>query len=222
MRPITLITLLLGLTLANAALAGDADKALEAFVRAQVGPDHRVEVRFGELPQGTRLAPCQRIEPFLPYGTRLWGRSRLGVKCVAGANWMVMLPVMVRVFGQALVAARPIRANGPVAPEDFTTTEVELSAVTGQPVTDPSITVGQMATRPLRAGDMLMSHHLRVKPTISAGDPVRIRVLGEGFTVQASGVALAAGTDGQSLRVRTTSGKVLMGRLSGRTVDITL
>ena len=74
----------------------------------------------------------------------------------------------------------------------------------------------------MRAGDMLMSHHLRVKPTISAGDPVRIRVLGSGFIVQANGFALSAGADGQTLRVRTESGKVLMGRLSGRTVDISL
>ena len=222
MRTISLLSLLLALTTAPVARAADADAALEAFVRAQVGPDHRVEVRFGELPKGTRLAPCQRIEPFLPYGTRLWGRSRLGIRCVAGANWTVMLPVTVRVFGQALVAAHPIRANSGVGPEDFSATEVELTAVAGQPVTDIERTVGQMATRPIRAGDMLMSHHLRVKPTIAAGDPVRIRVMGEGFTVQAGGVALSAGADGQSLRVRTETGKVLMGRLNGRTVDITL
>ncbi|MEZ5649148.1 MAG: flagellar basal body P-ring formation chaperone FlgA [Burkholderiaceae bacterium] len=222
MRSKLLLTVLATLMALNAAHAQDADAMLEAFVRAQVGPDHRVEVRFGDLPQGTRLAPCRRVEPFLPYGTRLWGRSRLGVRCVDGARWTVMLPVTVKVFGQALVAARELRANAAVGPDDFQLAEMELTASPGQPMTNPDQLDGQMTTRPMRAGELLLAHHLRVKPTIAAGDPVRIRVLGSGFTVQAGGVALSAGADGQTLRVRTENGKVLMGRLSGRTVDIVL
>lgn len=210
------------MTITATAWAQTADDALEAFVRAQVGPDHRVEVALGELPPGTRLAPCHRIEPFLPPGTRLWGRSRIGVRCVSGARWTIMLPVTVRVFGQALVAARPIRANAGVEAADFHGREVELTAIAGVPITDPVALDGQMTTRPMRAGDMLMRHHLRARPTVAAGDPVRIRVIGQGFVVQSSGFALAAGSEGQPLRVRTESGKVLMGQLSGRTVDIRL
>ncbi|MEZ5661373.1 MAG: flagellar basal body P-ring formation chaperone FlgA [Burkholderiaceae bacterium] len=222
MRSKLIISLFAGMQLLSPARAQDANAALEAFVRAQIGPDYRVEVRFGDLPQGTRLAPCKRVEPFLPYGARLWGPSRLGVRCVSGARWTVMLPLNVRVFGQALIATRALRANTEVGPEDFRLTETELTASPGQPLTDPAALAGQMTTRPMRVGDLLLSHHLKVKPTIAAGDPVRIRVLGAGFTVQASGVAMAAAADGQTLRVRTDSGKVLMGRLSGRTVDIVL
>ncbi len=195
---------------------------LEAFVRSRIGKDHRVEIRFGELPKGTRLKPCQKIEPFMANGTRLWGRTTIGVRCVSGARWSVALPVTVRVFGKALVAARQLNARVPLAASDVQMAEVELSRQAGQPLTNISAVDGQMTTRPVRAGEPLMRHHVALAPTIAAGDPVRVIVSGRGFTVTATGAALAPGSDGQPLRVRTASGKILVGTLRGRTVEISL
>ena len=195
---------------------------LEDFVRAQIGDDHRVEVSFGELPRGTRLKPCQQIQPFLPRGVRLWGRTTIGVRCVNGARWAIALPVTVRVFGNALVSTRPLSARAPIGPGDIELREVELSRQPGQALTDLAAIDGQMTTRPIRAGQALMPYHIAFAPTISAGDPVRVQVRGQGFTVIATGAALAAGRDGQPLRVRTDSGKVLVGTLNGRTVEIAL
>lgn len=202
-----------------AARAPSAD-LLEAFVRSRIGEDHRVEIRFGELPPGTKLAPCQQIEPFMANGTRLWGRTTIGVRCVSGARWSIALPVNVRVFGKALVAARSLQARTPLTPTDITLSEVELSRMPGQPVTDIAAVDGQMATRPIQAGQTIMRHHLAIAPTVSAGDPIRVVVSGRGFSVTATGAALAAGSDGQPLRVRTPTGKVLVGTLRGRTVRI--
>lgn len=196
--------------------------ALEDFVRARVGDNHRVEVRFGQLPKGTRLKPCKQIQPFMPRGVRLWGRTRIGVRCIDGARWSIALPVTVKVFGKALVAARQLPARSALAVTDVELKEVELSRQPGQPLNDLAAIDGQMTTRPIRIGQALMSYHIAFAPTISAGDPVRIRVRGEGFTVMATGAALAAGRDGQPLRVRTDAGKVLLGTLKGRTVEIVL
>jgi flagella basal body P-ring formation protein FlgA len=62
--------------------------------------------------------------------------------------------------------------------------------------------------------------HFRITPTVASGDPVRIQLLGQGFTIQAEGQALAAAGEGQVLRVRTDSGRILAGTLRGRTVDV--
>src|SRR6185369_7269807 len=52
----------------------------------------RIEVVVGALDPRLRLAPCDRIEPFLPAGMRLWGRSRIGLRCKEGrTNWSVYL-----------------------------------------------------------------------------------------------------------------------------------
>src|SRR5699024_10714439 len=59
---------------------------------------HRVEVVIGQLDPRLHLAPCARIEPYVPVGVRLWGKARIGLRCKEGAvPWNVYLPIIVKV-----------------------------------------------------------------------------------------------------------------------------
>jgi len=196
--------------------------SLESFVRAQIDDRHRVEVTFGKLANGTKLAPCRKIQPFLPTGARLWGRTRIGVRCVAGANWTISVPLTVKVFGEVLVVSRQIRARAALSPDDVDVTEVDLTRLSGTPLSDIMAIDGQITTRPLRAGQPLMAYHVKTRPTINSGDPVRVQVRGRGFSVMANGKALASASEGQPVRVRTDAGKIIVGVLKGRTVEISL
>jgi len=182
----------------------------------------RVEVKVGRLNRGMRLAPCARIEPFLPPNARLWGRSFVGVRCAEGASWATMIPVTVSVFGPALIANLPMPAGSMPRPDDFRIDEVDWTRTTGLPVTDPAWLAGRSLARPLSAGQVLRANDLRVPQTIAAGDPVRIRMVGTGFSVSASGFALGGAGEGQSLRVRTETGRMLVGTVRERTVEIRL
>lgn len=186
------------------------------------GADLRVEVKVGQLNPRLRLAPCERIEPFLPAGTRLWGRSFIGIRCVAGASWSTMLPVEVSVYGPALVARLPMRAGAMPDRENFRIEQVDWTASTHLPVSDPTLLQGRALGRALAAGQVLHAGDLRVPQTFAAGDPVRVRMIGNGFSISTSGFALAAGGEGQSLRIRTETGKMLVGIVRDRTVEIRL
>jgi flagella basal body P-ring formation protein FlgA len=202
--------------------AGGAEALIEEFVRTQFGPEYRVELRFGPLNSNLRLDACQRIEPHLAPGARLWGRTAIGVRCVEGANWSVSVPMTVAVFGPALVASRPIAPNTPLTPDDVEVQEVELSQENRPALTDPAQIEGRMAIRALRPGQALRDYHVRVVPTVRAGDPVRLRMIGHGFVVTSEGAAMASAGHGQPVRVRTPGGKVLVGTVNGRTVDVRL
>jgi len=205
-----------------AALAEPADP-VRAFVERQLPAGAgRVEITVGELDRRLQLAPCQRIEPHLLPGTRLWGRTAIGVRCVDGARWNVALPITVTVYGQALVTQEPLPAGAAPHPAALRLAEVELTREPGTPVTDPSQLVGRILTRAVPAGQVLRTEHLRALPTVAAGDPVRIQLVGQGFAIQTEGRALAAAADGQPIRVRTDGGRVLGGTLRGRTVDVAL
>ncbi|MDT3677581.1 MAG: flagellar basal body P-ring formation chaperone FlgA [Burkholderiaceae bacterium] len=182
----------------------------------------RVEVQVGTLNRAMRLAPCARIEPFLPPNARLWGRGFVGVRCAEGASWSTMIPVTVSVFGPALVANLPMPPGAIPRAEDFRIEEVDWTRATGLPVSDPSWLAGRSLGRPLSAGQVLRANDLRIPQTIAAGDPVRIRMVGSGFSVSASGFALAGAGEGQSLRVRTETGRMLVGTVRERTVEIRL
>lgn len=182
----------------------------------------RVEVRVGRLNPSLRLAPCARVEPFLPPNARLWGRGYVGVRCAEGASWTTMMPVTVSVFGPALIAAVPMAQGIVPDARDFRIEEVDWTRSARPPVSDPAQLAGRSLGRPLSAGQVLHASDLRIPQTFSAGDPVRIRVVGSGFTVSASGYAMAAAGEGQSLRVRTETGRMLVGTVRERTVEVTL
>jgi flagellar basal body P-ring formation protein FlgA len=199
-----------------------AADTIEAFVLGQVGSGTRVEVQVGQLDPRVQLAPCQQIEPYLLPGTRLWGRTAIGVRCVEGANWRVALPVTVSVWGKALVAAAPLSAGMLPSEELWREDEVELTRETGTPVTDPAQLVGKTLIRQVAAGQTLRHEFFRIAQTVAPGDPVQIRLNGRGFSILADGQALAGAGEGQSLRARTDSGRVVGGTLRGRTVEIDL
>ena len=64
----------------------------------------RMIVTVGALDSRLSLAPCAAIEPYVPNGLRLWGKTRIGVRCLDGAvRWNVFLPVQVKALGPAWV-----------------------------------------------------------------------------------------------------------------------
>lgn len=182
----------------------------------------RIDVSVGQLDPRLRLAPCGRIEPYLLPGTRLWGRTSIGVRCLEGAQWSVSLPVTVSVHGPALVAAEPLAAGSAAAMAPVRIEETELTREPGTPLTDPAQLVGRSLIRPIAAGQVIRMEHLRVQPTVAAGDPVRIEMMGRGFVVQAEGYALVAGGEGQPVRARTENGRIVAGTLRGQTVEVRL
>ena len=172
----------------------------------------RVEVEVGQLDPRLRLAPCQQVEPYLPAGTRLWGRTRIGVRCVQGTSkWNVFLPVTAKVYGQALVAAAPLSAGTVVAEADLKQAEVDLADGASMALTDPRAVVGRTLTRAINAGQGLRQADLKVRLWFAAGETVSVVAQGNGFSVAGEGQALTAGLEGQPAKVKTESGRVLTG-----------
>jgi flagella basal body P-ring formation protein FlgA len=217
---------LLGTALPARGQGAPVDEAeLHAFVSQQAAASaqaSRFEVQIGTV-RPAALAPCRRTEPFLPTGVLPWGRSSVGVRCVEGANWTLLVPVTVRAWGPALVAAGPLAAGSSPQPEDVRVQEVEITREGTGLLRELAQVQGRLLTRGLAAGQPLRTDQFRAPLVIQAGDPVRLRIVGAGFAVTASGQALGAAADGQSLRVRSELGRILTGvAREGRNVDVAL
>jgi flagella basal body P-ring formation protein FlgA len=181
---------------------------------AQPAEGVRIEVEVGALDARVKLAPCARIEPYLPHGTRLWGRSHIGVRCAEGPRrWNVYLPVIVHVYGRALVAARALPAGTTLAAGDLVEAEVDLAAEREPAFAAAEATrlVGRSLARALDAREALRANQLKQRRWFAAGETVRIVAAGSGFAVATSGEALSPGVEGQSVRVRVEGGRILSG-----------
>lgn len=184
----------------------------------------RVEVTLGQLDPRLRLSPCRRIDAYLPTGSRLWGRARVGLRCAEGERpWNVYLPVTVTHFGRGLVAVAALPAGHVLADTDLRETEVDLTGHPSPALRDAASLVGRRLAQPLGAGQSLRQAALKPRQWFAPGDTVQVRAVGGGFAVLGSGEAVTTGLEGQPARVRTEGGKVVSGMPVGeRQLEITL
>lgn len=172
----------------------------------------RMEVSVGTLDERLRLAPCARVEPYLPAGSRLWGRTRLGLRCVEGVTrWNVYLPVTVKAFGPAWMLTADVAPGAVLSAADAAEVEVDWAAEQSPILADPSLWVGQVASRQLRAGQALRQAMLRAPQVFQAGAQVRVIAQGQGYAISAAGQAMSPGAIGQNVRVRMDNGKIVIG-----------
>jgi len=184
----------------------------------------RVEVLVGQLDPRLRLAPCERVEPYLPNNTRLWGKSRIGLRCAQGtSHWNVFLPITVKAYGRALVSTTGIASGSVLKPGDLVEAEVDLAEDPMPAIVDASQAVGRAVGPALRPGQSLRVGHLKPRIWFAAGDTVKVLALGPGFALEGEGQALSNGVEGQPARIRTESGRVLTGQPVGeRRVELTM
>lgn len=190
--------------------------AIELFLNAETtGLPGRVEVKVGAPDPRLQPAPCTALEPFLPAGTRLWGRTTLGVRCrdaVAGqAGWSILLPVEIRVFGNALVTTRALAAGTAPGADSYTLREVELTREPKGTLSDPAQIGDLVLARPVPAGQILRSDLFKARLVVNAGEQVKIFASGRGFRISTQGRALNGATAGQTVRIQSESGRMLSG-----------
>jgi flagellar basal body P-ring formation protein FlgA len=184
----------------------------------------RVEVSVGQLDPRLRLAPCAHVEPYLPEGMRAWGKSRVGLRCTEGsAKWNVYLPITVKVFGRALVASSSLAAGSVIGAADVVLAEVDLAEDNSAAVAASELALGRTLARALKPGQSLRQSHLKPHQWFAAGETVTVVAQGNGFSVAGEAQALNNGIEGQTVRLRTDSGRLLTGLPVGeRRVELSL
>lgn len=193
-------------------------------IRASAAVPLRVDVSVGEMDSRLKLAVCGNVEVYQPAGARLWGRTRVGVRCVDGmSRWNVTLPATVKVTGPAWVVRNPVSVGSPIADTDVIQAEVDWAAEADTILTEREQWLDQIASRSLTAGQALRRTMLKPAQVFQPGAVVRVVAQGAGFQVSSEGQALTAGVVGQPARVRMENGRVSSGVVvNNRTVRIDL
>lgn len=172
----------------------------------------RPEVELGQIDSRLRLAPCQQIEPYMPPGARLWGRTRVGLRCTEGpSRWNVTVPVTVRAWGAAWALKRDVPSGAPILDADLMQIEADWAAEMSPVLAKEGSWSGQVASRHLPAGHVLRQASVKPIAVFQSGTQVRVVAVGRGFSVTADGQAMTAGALGQLARVRMDNGRVLSG-----------
>ena len=222
---------------ASAALPVHAQNAAEGLMQEQVRqlvsgaaainaktPEARIEVEIGQLNPRLRLAACNTIQPYLPPGLPMWGRTRVGLRCVDGpVHWNVSLPLMVKVYAKAVVAATALPVGAVLTEKLLTTAEIDIAADPAPVFTEPAQPVGRILARPLAAGEAVRGNVLQKRQWFASGANVTVEAAGKGFSISSEGQALSPGIEGQDVRIRLENGRTVVGRaVDERRVEVLL
>lgn len=171
----------------------------------------RVEV---ELQSTAHWPDCQNPRPFLPNNHQAqWGRVTLGVHC-GNNKHPRYLQAQVRVFGHYWVTKEKIAVGAEITASHLRRVAGEISALPRGALKDKTEIIGQITSRPLRAGSPLQQHQLKSRPLVSRRQSVDLVASGRGFRIVREGRALDEGALGDRVRVRLPDRQIISGRIT--------
>ena len=183
---------------------------VDAFVQQQTATlPGKVSYKINGIDQRITLSECARLEAFLPAGSQLIGKTSVGVRCIEKGGWSIFVPVLIKVSINLLVSTRQLPLGHTLQKGDIASQTMEISQAGG--FTDPKQVLGKVLRYGIAAGQVLREDMLRAPYSITQGQVVQLVVQGGNFSIRSEGVALNNAGEGQTVQVRTSSGRVISG-----------
>lgn len=120
----------------------------------------------------------------------------------------------VKVFKEAVIALRTLKARTKITPDDVKLARVELGEA---PESFSSVVElsGMVAKRPVIAGSVIKRDYVRPETVVKRGEKVALMIEGPSMRIRSYGVAAEDGHRGGIIAVRTASGKEVAGEVTG-------
>ena len=208
-----LVFICLLLECASASAAQDhtqISNIVAAFVQQQTAAlPGKISYKINEIDQRIALSSCARLEAFLPAGSQLIGKTSVGVRCIEKGGWSIFVPVQIKVSINLLVSTRQLPLGHTLQKGDISSQTMEISQAGG--LADPEQAIGKVLRYGIAAGQVLRENMLRAPYSITQGQVVQLVVQGGNFSIRSEGIALNNAGEGQTVQVRTSSGRVISG-----------
>jgi flagellar basal body P-ring formation protein FlgA len=161
-----------------------------------------------------QLSACTDLQPYVPPGMRLWGRTSVGVRCMGPDAWSMTLVVVVKVQGNAVFTARPVGRGHRIEDADIAVRPADLAQLPPGVLTEARQALGQVTGGALAAGLPVRADMLHGERVVQPGQTVRIVYRADGLQVTGEGKAVSAGAVGEEVAVRTANGRVIRGKIT--------
>jgi len=232
--------LLTALLLLHTAIAAPAASVVQPLRSVQTTQDHEqiknlvadfVQQQTAKLPGKSTyqvedidrrlvLPKCDRLEAFLPTGSRLIGKTTIGVRCTPSAvddktnersnpTWNIFIPVQIKLNLNLLISTQQLPLGHALQEQDIASQAIDSSQPGGY--TDPNQVIGKVLRYGISAGQVLREDMLRQPYSVTQGQIVQLAMQGSGFSIRSEGVALNNAAEGQAVQVRVASGRVISG-----------
>lgn len=184
------------------------------YVQAQTqGYPGDVKIEIQPLDKRIKVSACELMEGFAVQGTRLWGRTHVGVRCIQtqAKPWTLYVQADVQVWGRYAVTALPVSQGHAIPVHAVVMQAGDLTKLPTGVITDTGMLEGKQAALNLPLGTVLRPELLKATPVVMQGQAVQLLGNGQGFVVTADGVAMQTANVGQVVDVKVSSGQIIKG-----------
>lgn|SRR5690554_2134267 len=202
--------------------AGDiiraGDHFMAAFAKEQADEGFEVEYTIGSLDPRLTLAACTDDNINVEFSSDPWRTTQpsLLVSCDGERPWRMYLSVSLNIYGDALVAARPLNRGDRVTPAMVTTQRVVVNSIRRGTIDDPAHLLGLEMKRPVNAGTPFTPDLVTAPDAVARGDHVMITASNGTFAVTSRGKALANARIGEQVLVENlSSSRKIRARVTG-------
>ncbi|MFZ6719472.1 flagellar basal body P-ring formation chaperone FlgA [Undibacterium sp. Ji49W] len=185
--------------------------ALDFLTLQTSGLNGEVQITVADVDKRLNLQACDALNPYLPPGSKPWGKVTLAIKCGAPATWLIYLQANVQVTADYYVTANAISHGQVITMADLSKMRGDISKLPAGVVTSPEQAVGKSMQMSLTSGSILRADVLKSPAVVQQGQSVRVISTGPGFQVATDAVALNNASDGQVAKAKTSSGQTISG-----------
>lgn len=174
------------------------------FIRDYATSQHsqRPEITAGKLDSRLKLKNCSNaLQGFLPKGSRVIGKTTVGVRCNGSKPWSLHVPVSISVYKNVLVAARGLSKGDILTNADIKLRKHNLASLSYGYFEKKSNGLGMALKRRAAAGTVLTPAMLKKPQIISRGQKVAIIAQSGKMKVRMMGKAMSNGSMGDRIKV---------------------
>jgi len=198
-----------GLQAANKQSLPEIEQAayIYALSDAQMNFDN-AQVALVPLDTRLNLVACDSdLKAFNKKSHSKMGKQTIGVKCFAPVAWTVYVQADIKVYKQAIVAAKPLSAGQIIKAADITLANVDISGLRKSFSQKPKLVIGQQLKYSVAMGDIISPRSLKAKKVVTRGQVITLVAKAGTMEVRMSGQALASAALGQRVKVKNLSSK---------------
>ncbi len=191
------------------------ERDITDFIK-RVYPKEDVQISINQLPQHVKEANRLRTVSFAKVPDAAGdGVCVVGIEGKNGSNSNAFVPFKVFVKKRLYVLNRDVKKGETIGRSDVTERETYLQ---GSGAAYPSASeevFGSVAKKEMSAGEVIAKQYLEAQMAVAKGDFVNVTAENKRLVVQAKGMALEKGRLGDMVRVRSASGREVVGRVTG-------
>ncbi len=117
------------------------------------------------------------------------------------------------VYGNVYVSNKKIKANDIISDNDIIQKQIKLTSRSDDYIFNKDIIIGKQAKRSMIKGIAFSDRWIEIVPDIKKGEHVKLVIKSAGFEIKSDVTALDAGMVGDMIRLKTSTKKILRGKV---------